>query len=277
MLTKGMHLKLFFRSFFLQTGWNFSKYQHLGMAFTMWPFVKAVYAQDQKALPSVLERYLENFNTQPSMASFCIGALANQEERIAQAKTLAVHQGRLSEWNGIKRSLSITSASIGDRLFWGALKPLTLLMALCIWLVLNVNFFEVKGVKESPSWNVWGACIAAFLVFNILSLFVKWRGISLSYFAPDNGCFGLTQFDWNKTIFQAKRLGIILATILLLWGVLYFVHGWHDFIGIQFITRAVMVLFFVSISFMTRELRIPNMYIYISAMILFNIVCLFHL
>lgn len=275
MLTPGMQFKLFFRSFFLQTGWNFSKYQHLGMAFTMWPFIKTVYAQDNKALPSVLERYLENFNTQPAMASFCIGALANQEERLAQAKTLAVHQGLLSEWNGIKRSLSITSASIGDRLFWGALKPLTLLMAICIWLVLNINFFEIDEIKESSAWNIWGGCIAAFVTFNILSLFVKWKGISLSYFAPDNGCFGLTHFDWNKTIFQAKRLGIVMAVLLLLGGVLFFVSKWQDFLGVQFITRAVMVIFFVNISFITRELRIPNMYIYIIAMILFNMVGLF--
>lgn len=277
MLTLGMQARLFFRSFFLQTGWNFSKYQHIGLAFTMWPFLKKVYAHDKKALPSVLERYLENFNTQPSMASFCIGALARQEEHIAQAKTLAVHQGRLSEWNGIKRSLSITSASIGDRLFWGALKPLTLLMALCLWLILNVNFFEVQQEVSFSSWSIWGPCIAAFVAFNILSLFVKWKGISMSYFAPNNGCFGLTQFDWNKTIFQAKRIGIVLAVILLLWGVLYFMHDWRELFDIHFITRAVMVLFFVSISFITRDLRIPNMYIYIFSMVLFNMVCLFHL
>ena len=211
------------------------------------------------------------------MASFCIGALARQEERIAQAKTLAMHQGYLSEWNGIKRSLSITAASIGDRLFWGTLKPLTLLMALCIWLILNVNFFEIDPAGSSSSWDLWGACVSAFVAFNTLSLFIKWKGISLSYFAENNGCFGLTQFDWNKTIFQAKRLGVIFSVILLLWGVLYFIHGWADFFGLQFITRAIIVVFFVSISFMTRDLRIPNMYIYIFAMVLFNLVCLFHL
>ncbi len=277
MLTPWMHLRLFFRSFFLQTGWNYSKYQHVGLAFTVYPFIQKLYAQDCQNYPSVLQRYLENFNTQPVMASFCIGALLKQEEYIAKAKTVALHQERLVEWNGIKRSLSITAASIGDRLFWGALKPLTLLLALCAWLLLDVNFFETVSSYSPGTWEIWGACLAAFFVFNVLALFVKWKGISLSYFAPNNGCFGLTQFDWNKTIYQAKRLGIILSVILLLWGVLYFIHGWEKMLGLQFITRGVLVLFFVSISFMTRDLRIPNMYIYIIAVILFNLVCLFQL
>ncbi len=277
MLTPRMHLQLFLRSFFLQTGWNYSKYQHVGLAFTMYPFLRKLYTPDLQALPSVLQRYLENFNTQPSMVSFCIGALARQEERIAQAKNVALHQERLVEWNGIKRSLSITAASIGDRLFWGALKPLTLLLALCAWLLGNVNFFEVTPSYIPSVWEIWGACLAAFVVFNTLSLFVRWKGISLSYFAPNNGCFGLTRYDWNKTIYYAKWLGIVLSVLVLLWGVFYFVSQWKEVLGVPFITRSVMVLFFVSISFITRGLRIPNMYIYITAMILFNMVCLLNI
>ncbi len=269
-----MHAKLFFRSFFLQTGWNFAKYQNLGLAFVMFPFLKKIYAQDKDALPSVLQRYLANFNTQPAMASFCFGALAKQEERLAQAKTLPVYQERLSEWNAIKRSLSITSASIGDRLFWGALKPFTLLFALCIWLLLDVNFFEID-MQTTGLVQVFGAVLVAFCTFNALSLFVKWKGISLSYYAPNNGCFGLTQFDWNKTIYDAKRMGILFASVLLLWGVYYFVNDLSGLTTIQFITRAVIVLFFVSISLITRDLGIPNMYVYIAAMLIFSIVGLF--
>ena len=273
-MTLAQHIQLFFRSFFLQAGWNFAKYQNLGLAFTMTPFLKRTYAHDPEALPSVLERYLENFNTQPTMASFCVGALARQEERLAHTKNLTSYQERLSEWNGIKRSLSITSASIGDRLFWGTLKPFTLLLALCMWLLLDINFFEIELVFPTSYWDIFGPCVAAFLAFNAISLFVKWRGITLSYHAPNNGCFGLTQFDWNKTIYNAKCLGIILSVVLLLWGVYYFVSDFKEMLDVHFITRAVMVLFFVSISLMTRNLKIPNMYLYIAAMIAFNIVCL---
>ena len=275
MLTRSMQCKLFLRSFFLQAGWNFAKYQNLGLAFTMAPFLNKLYAKDQDALPSVLERYLETFNTQPMMASFCFGALAKQEERILATKTLADYRERLSEWNGVKRSLSITTASLGDRLFWGTLKPFTLLLALCVWLILNINFFEVELSTKVTAVDVFGACLVAFVAFNAVALFVKWKGISLSYFAINNGCFGLTQFDWNRTIYNAKRFGILLAVILLLWGVYYFVRDLRLLLGFRFITRSVLVLFFVSISLMTRDLRIPNMYLYIAAMLVFNIVCFF--
>ena len=275
MLTNAMQLNLFLRSFLIQTGWNFAKYQNLGLCFTLYPFVKKLYAQDQESIPSVLERYLENFNTQPVMASFCIGALAKQEERLAGAKTLALYQQRLSEWNSMKRSLSITTASIGDRLFWGTLKPFTLLLALCIWLVQDINFFEVTLQENVTFWQVFGGALVAFFVFNAVALFVKWQGLSLSYFAENNGCFGLTKFDWNKTIFNAKKMGIIAAVVLLLWGVYYFVNDLQASLGLGFITRAVMVLFFVSISLMTRNLRIPNMYVYLIAAVMFAVACLF--
>ncbi len=277
MLTPWMQIQLFFRSFFLQAGWNYSKYQHVGLAFAMYPFLRKLYTAEPQVLPSVLQRYLESFNTQPAMVSFCMGALARQEERIVQANTVALQQQRLVEWNGIKRSLSITAASIGDRLFWGTLKPLTLLLALCAWLVGNVNFLEINPSYQPETWEIWGAIAVAFVVFNSLSVFVRWKGIGLSYFAHDNGCFGLTRYDWNKTIYYAKWLGIFLSVAVLLWGVFYFIEGWKEVLGIQFITRGIMVLFFVSISFITRGLRIPNMYIYITAMILFNLVCVLHI
>lgn len=274
-MTRWMQFQLFWRSFFLQAGWNFSKYQNVGLSFVMTPFLKNLYKQNKRDLPSVLERYLEGFNTQPMMASFCFGALARQEERMVRSKTLAEYRERLTEWNSLKRSLSITTASLGDRLFWGTLKPFTLLLALFIWLALNINFFEAVPQQQLSWMDVFGACIVAFFAFNAVALFVKWKGISLSYNAPNNGCFGLTQFDWNKTIYNTKLFGMLLALGLLLGGLYYFLHDLELFLGIKFITRAVIVLFFVSISLMTRDLRIPNMYLYIAAMLVFNIVYLF--
>ncbi len=274
-MTHWMQFQLFWRSFFLQTGWNFAKYQNLGLAFVMMPFLRKLYKQDKQDLPSLVERYLEVFNTQPTMASFCFGALARQEERMAQAKTLADFRERLSEWNNLKRSLSITTASLGDRLFWGTLKPFTLVLAIFIWLALDINFFEITPQESISYQEVFGACLVAFFAFNAVSLFVKWKGISLSYYAPNNGCFGLTQFDWNRTIYNTKRLGIFLAICLLAGGLYYFLHDLNAFTGLAFITRAVIVFFFVSISLLTRDLRIPNMYLYIAAMLVFNIVYLF--
>lgn len=275
MLTRSLHLQLFLRSFFLQVGWNFAKYQNLGLCFVMLPFLKKTYMHDPELLPSALERYLENFNTQPFMASFCFGALASQEEKLASAKNLAVYQERASEWNSIKRSLSITTASIGDRLFWGTLKPLTLLLALCVWLGLGIDFFEIGFTHTVEIKIILAGMGLAFGLFNLVSLLVRWRGISLSYHAKNNGCFGLTQFDWNKSIYYAKCLGMVLSLALLLWGIYYFLYHIEHFLFLQFITRSIIVLFFVGISLITRGLRIPNMYVYMAAMLMFSLVCFF--
>jgi len=270
----SLRLNIFLRSFFLQTGWNYMKYQNLGLTFVMLPFLKKLYASDKDALPSVLSRYLDTFNTQPIMASFCFGALAQKEEAVARAKSLTVFKEKVTEWAGVKRGLSITAASIGDRLFWGTLKPLTLLMALFIWLALGINFFEIDLPANPALLYAVGAGAAAFFAFNAVALFVKWQGIKISFRENESACFGLTRFDWNKTIYYAKRLGLVMAAGMLLFGVYHYLKDFRE-ADVHFFTRAAIVLFFVCISFVTRKLRIANMYLYLAAVLAFNIVCLF--
>ncbi len=269
-----MRLNIFLRSFFLQTGWNYMKYQNVGLTFVMLPFLKKLYEHDKDALPSVLTRYLETFNTQPVMASFCFGALAQKEETVAHAQTLSIFKERVTEWNAIRRSLSITAASIGDRLFWGTLKPLTLLMALFIWLALGVNFFEGCDSQTITAWEAFSAGAAAFFAFNAVALFVKWQGIKLSFREDENACFGLTRFDWNKTIYHAKRLGLLMAAGMLIYGIYYYLKDFTE-LNAHFYARAAVILIFVCLSFITRKLKIANMYLYLAAVVTLNIVCLF--
>lgn len=263
----------FMRSFFLQAGWNYQKYQNIGLLFIMRPFLSRLYKKDPKKLEDAVARYLATFNTQPILASFCFGALAKQEEHIAHAQNFAETHEETQAWNTIKRGLSITTASIGDRLFWGTLKPLTLLLALFIWLVLGVHIFESTPELPLPCLYVWAGSIAAFLAFNVIALFVKWEGFKTSYKAVYGACYGLTSFDWNKTIYNAKKIGLVLTVAMILLGIYYYLREFQQSIDVHFITRAVIVLFFVCISFITRRLRIPNMYLYLAAVVVFNLVC----
>lgn len=268
-----MRFNMFFRSFFLQAGWNFVKYQNLGFAFVMVPFLRKLYQYDPEMLPTVLSRYLETFNTHPVMASFCFGAMAKKEENIAKAHSITEYKEQVAEWNGARRGLSITAASIGDRLFWGTIKPLTLLMALFIWMLAGVNFFETYHLQEISLFTAFFAGAMAFLVYNIIALFVRWEGIKIGYESDESSCFGLTRFDWNRTIYKAKRLGIFFAVGLILFGVYHYFGKIQ--VGLEFLTRAILVLFFVILSFVTRRLRIPNVYLYLSAVVIFATVCLF--
>lgn len=271
-MTFKQQLGFFIRSFFLQTGWNYLKYQNLGFLFVMWPFLKNLYHKDPDALPSVVTRYLATFNTQPVLASFCFGALAKQEEHIAHAKTLTEFNEEATEWNAIKRGLTITTASIGDRLFWGTLKPLTLLLALFIWLLLGIHVFEIQPEDKPPLLYMFAASAASFLAFNAVALFVKWQGLKISYKADNSVCFGLINFDWNRTIYNAKRMGLVLSVLMILLGIYYYLKDFNA-LEVHFITRALIIVCFVCISFITRRLRIPNMYLYLAAVAVFNLVC----
>ncbi len=268
-----LRMNMFFRSFFLQAGWNYVKYQNLGFALVMMPFLRRLYKNDPEALPTVLNRYLEAFNTHPVMASFCFGAMAHLEENIARAKSVTDYKEQVAEWNGARRGLSITAASIGDRLFWGSIKPLTLLLAIFIWMLLGVDFFEIEEMPPVSILYGFTAGAVAFFVYNTVALFVRWQGIKIGYESDDSSCFGLTRFDWNRTIYNAKRIGIFFAVGLILFGVYRFFNGIR--VDVNFVARAVLVLFFVMFSFITRRLRIPNVYLYITAVLIFNIVCFF--
>lgn len=266
-----LRLDMFFRSFFLQAGWNYVKYQNLGFALVMLPFLRRLYSKDPEALPTVMNRYLETFNTHPVMASFCFGAMARMEETVAKAHSVADYKEQVAEWSGARRGLSITAASIGDRLFWGTLKPLTLLLAIFIWMLLGVDFLELQ-MPSVPLLYAVVAGAAAFFVYNAVAQFVRWEGLKIGYESDDKSCFGLTRFDWNRTIYNAKRIGIFFAVGIILFGVYQFFDGVR--VDIHFMARAVLVLFFVMLSFITRRLRIPNVYLYIAAVMIFNIVCL---
>ena len=266
-----LKLNMFFRSFFLQTGWNFAKYQNLGFTFVMLPFLRKVYAQDREALPTVLQRYLDNFNTHPAMASFCFGALAKQEEMIIQAHSLTDYKEQVVEWQGIRRGVSITAASIGDRLFWGTLKPLTLLLALFIWMLIGINFLETASLPDVSLAAIFSGGIMAWILYNVVAQWVRWTGIGLSYTADNASCFGLTYFDWNRAIYQAKRLGMCFAIALVLLGIYHYFYQ-ADFGDIKYRARAALVLLVIIFSFITHRLRIPNVYLYLVGVIIFNIV-----
>ena len=269
-----LRINLFLRSFFLQAGWNFAKYQNLGFAFIMLPFLRKLYHQDPEVLPTVMQRYLDTFNTHPVMASFCFGALAKKEEDIAKKQSLTEYKEQILEWNGIRRGLSITAASIGDRLFWGALKPLTLLLAVFIWMFAGINFFETRVLQPLPAVYVYAAILAAFLTYNIIAWWVRWKGLEIGYCNDDSSCFGLTCFDWNRTIYYLKRVGLFCTALLIVFGA-YRYFSQMNYRQAYFLSRAVLVLFFVILSFVTRRLRIPNMYLYLTAVVAFSLASLF--
>ena len=83
-----------------------------------------VYPYDENLLTKLIEKNIKSVIVTP----YNMDKLKdnNFTEQLLSNNIKIMIIPNLSEWNSMKRSLSITTASIGDRLFWGTLKPFTL-------------------------------------------------------------------------------------------------------------------------------------------------------
>ena len=104
------------RSHLLQAVWNFERQQGLGWAFALAPVLERLYPERAQRLDRLAE-HTAYFNTQPTLASFALGAAARAEEARAAGEGDEASMARL------KSALGSTYAALGDRLFWLTLRP----------------------------------------------------------------------------------------------------------------------------------------------------------
>ena len=80
-LTKADRFKMFLRSYFLLSSFNYERMQNGGVAYTLIPAIKKLYSSKADRA-AALKRHLEFFNTHPFMANPIFGVtLALEEER----------------------------------------------------------------------------------------------------------------------------------------------------------------------------------------------------
>jgi mannose/fructose/N-acetylgalactosamine-specific phosphotransferase system component IID len=100
---------LFWRSFCVQAVWNYRGMQHLGLLWAQLP------ATRRAADPSgALRRGLEFYNGHPYLAGLLLGVGARLES-----------EGRGEELSRFKRAAISPLGTVGDRLFWATLRPLS--------------------------------------------------------------------------------------------------------------------------------------------------------
>ncbi len=106
------------RANLLQAAWNYERQQGLGWAFSLKPALEELYP-DAETRRDRLAEHTAYFNTQPTLASLALGAVAAVEEQRAS--------GSGPDAEGIARikgTLGSALAALGDRLFWFSLRPL---------------------------------------------------------------------------------------------------------------------------------------------------------
>lgn len=115
--------KIFLRSFFLQSVWNYERMQSVGFLFSMLPRLREIYTSHNE-LKKSCQRHLAYFNTHPYMVSFILGFTTRAEEEIKDNVS-----GAEEVLSKFKLQMGGPLAAIGDKLFWSTWRPLVGLIA----------------------------------------------------------------------------------------------------------------------------------------------------
>lgn len=113
----GDLLRMAVRASALQATWNYERQQGLGFSFALEPALERLYPDASERSERVAE-HTAYFNTQPTLASVALGAVARLEERRAAGEPLDA--GAIGRVKGV---LASSLAAFGDRLFWFSLRP----------------------------------------------------------------------------------------------------------------------------------------------------------
>jgi PTS system mannose-specific IID component len=159
--------KMFLRSFFVQSLWNFERLQNIGFLFVLKPFIDDIY-KDKEKRKEALMRHTGFFNTHPYMASIIIAVIANIEKEGSQG-----HE--VKDVNFIKNSLAGPLAAIGDSFFWGTVRPV--ISFVCIFLIV----FFTKPL--SSSLLAYGALIPLIflLLYNAIHIPLRYWFLFLGF------------------------------------------------------------------------------------------------
>jgi PTS system mannose-specific IID component len=150
-LGRGVLLRVFLRSLFLQASWNPQGMQNLGLAYALYPALEQLYPEKQ-ALETAVRRHLVFFNTHPYVAAAIVGGVLYHEQRIARGEEPP------DKVVAFKAALMGPLAALGDGFFWLSLKPAT--GAVCAALV--------------PLLAAWAAVLFLFL-YNLVHLTLRAR------------------------------------------------------------------------------------------------------
>ncbi len=117
------------RASLLQATWNYERQQGLGWAFALAPALRRFLPERAERCERLAE-HTSYFNTQPTLASLALGAVAALEQQRADTG-----QPDADGMRRVKHVLGSTLAALGDRMFWLTLRPL----AACLGLILAIG------------------------------------------------------------------------------------------------------------------------------------------
>ena len=212
-----MLFSMFLRSFFIQAGWNYERFQNLGFAFSLQPALEKIYPDKEKYKAALL-LHLQIFNTQPYMAAFVLGNIIRMEERAA-----AGGEADIKTLPGVKQALASSFASIGDRIFWGRLKPMTVQICLLVWAACGFYGWLFTGMNdELPLGLLLAGPLSGIAVYSVFSVYIRWKGLKDGYACGGANNCALDAANWPRLIrlLTAAGFAMSLAIVALAFALL---------------------------------------------------------
>lgn len=181
---KKMLKKVFWRTLSLSASYNYERMQGLGYVYSMIPVIKRYYKDDKDRIEAY-KRHFELFNTTPTVAGFITGLSTSMEKEAAEDPGFDK-----ASINAVKVSLMGPFAGIGDSIFQGSLRIITL--GIGISLALEGNFLGV---------------ILHLLLYNVIAHLVRYYGVFTGY---NMGSVFVKQASENGLLGQVtKGAGIV--------------------------------------------------------------------
>jgi phosphotransferase system HPr (HPr) family protein len=229
------------RTLLLQATWNYERQQGIGWAYCLEPALRRLYP-DPSECRARLAEHTAYFNTQPTLASLCLGAVIQLEERRSQAladpqpppppsdppavaiaasgamgsEALAaagpiappvlVPAPEVDPIPRVKAVMGSALAALGDRLFWLTLRP----FAACLGVFVALAFS-------------WLGAVALWLCYNSVHLAVRFRGVEWGY-REGPGVLGeglrkrVTRSVHALSVFGSAIVGVVVAMLLVPGG-----------------------------------------------------------
>jgi PTS system mannose-specific IID component len=199
-LTRWDRWSMALRAALLQATWNYERQQGLGWAWALKPALDRFYPDAERRRARLTE-HTAYFNTQPTLASLALGAVAGlEEQRAAGAPVDAAAVAR------VKSALGSSLAALGDRLFWLTLRP----VAACVGLVFALN-------------GRWFGALAMWACYNWIHLGLRVAGVEWGY-REGPEVLGtplrarLEELVRGLGALGAALIGLIVATVLVPGG-----------------------------------------------------------
>lgn len=182
------------RSLFLQATFNYERQQGLGWAWALQPALERLYP-DPAEYRERLAEHTAFFNTQPTLASLALGAVAAIEEgRAAGAGPDDAAVAR------IKSVLGSSLAALGDRLFWFTLRP----------------FAALLGVLVALGGS-WLGAVVLWVCYNLFHLGVRFLGVGWGYSAGTAVLDPAQRRRFERLTGTLALLGTMLVGVTTAW------------------------------------------------------------